>query len=140
LSIQEHTNKVIRKEKSVTGKTKLILSPVNRSKCGKAAPNKKLLSREANMNLHRTVLMMKNRHMFRLMTVTATRTMVMTLSVASVMDYSPVTTKVKRESSAQNVLNGRTKGVTRERKKHLNTSAYLALIIKQGFLPTLTML
>jgi hypothetical protein len=131
----------LEKKKVLPAKTKLISSPVNPSKCGKVAPNKKLISKEANMILHRTVLlMMKNRQMFRLMTVTATRTMVMTLNVPSVMDYSPVTTKVKRGSSAQNVSNGCTKGVMRERKKHLNTSAYLALIIKQGFLPTLTML
>jgi hypothetical protein len=57
----------LEKKKVLPAKTKLILSPVNRSKCGKAAPNKKLISREANMNLHRTVLLMiKNRHMFRL--------------------------------------------------------------------------
>jgi hypothetical protein len=90
----------------LSAKHKLIWSPVNQSKCGKAESNKTFRKRNEHVPL-RAVLLTKTRRMLRLMTVKAK--VVMTLSVPSVMDYSLMTVKVKRGSGAQNVFNGRTK-------------------------------
>jgi hypothetical protein len=104
---------------------KLILSPVIQPKCGKGAFNKKLVKRSDHV-----LIEVKNRQKFRLMTVTVT--MMMALSVHSVRDYCLVTTKAKRGLSERNVFNGRAKSVARERTKHLYAFLYLALILNRS--------
>jgi hypothetical protein len=126
------------KWKELPAKTKLILSQANQSKCGKSTSTKKLVKRSKHDS---------------------------TSDNSSDDDEPPYVSIDDSDSDngddaqcpfchglfssdnkgetwiqCTNVFNGRTKSVTRERKKHLITSVCLALIDKQGFLPNLTIL
>jgi hypothetical protein len=78
--------------------------------------------------------------MFQVTTVSETATMAMRVNAPNVINFSLMTTKVKRGSSSQNAIRRGIKHMTRERIKHLYTIINLALIVKQGFLPAITSL